>query len=132
MITLISRWKLRNGCPPALATALRGVAAKVLAQEPGTLVYSVHLSDRPPLGHDHQPLDPPAKPLPRDQQTEVVFFEVYKDAAAFAAHVNGSAFAAFRKANLKYFYENPDNPGSPHTDTSFFDRQSAFFRPDAR
>lgn len=131
MITLISKWKLRNGVPNALAAALRDVAATVQAEEPRTLVYSVHLSAPSPLGPDREPLDPPPNFLPCDQQTEVVFFEVYVDADAFAAHVNGPVFTAFRKANIQYFYEDPANPGWPNTETPFIERQSAFFRSDA-
>jgi quinol monooxygenase YgiN len=131
MITLISKWKLRNGMPPELAEALRDVATIVQAQEPGTLVYSVHLSAASPLCADRNPLHPPPTGVPPELQTEVIFFEVYADADAFAAHVNGPIFTSFRTANIQYFYEDPANPGWPNTDTPFLERLAAFFRPEA-
>ncbi len=128
MITLISKWKLRNGMQPQLAQALNEAVTNVLAQEPGTLVYSVHLSATPPLSVDRKQPHPPPAEIALEQQSELVFFEVYADADAFATHINGPIFTRFRDENIQYFYENPTRPGRPNTDTVFLDRQAAFFR----
>ncbi len=129
MITLISRWKLRDGCSDALWKELQAVAAKVQAAEPGTLVYSVHLAAAPPLTAENEPKRPQPEAIPHDQQTEVVFFEVYADAQAFADHVNGPTFAEFLDTNRKHFYADPADPCAPNADTTFYERASAFFRP---
>jgi len=128
MITLISRWKLRNGCPPELHKALQMVAEQVKACEPGTLMYSVHLPALSPLDTSLQPHQPPLPFIAMEQQTEVVFVEIYKDADAFTRHVNGATFTRFRKRNIRHFYEDPVKPGWPVTITQFLDRQSAFIR----
>lgn len=132
MISLISKWQLRNGCPRALHDALRAVAEQVKKTEQDTWMYSVHLPGRPPLNGRRQPYDPPLAPISMQQQTEVVFFEIYKDANAFSAHVNGDVFTRFRTQNINYFYENPDNPGWPLTQTQFLERESAFIRKAAK
>lgn len=38
MFTLISKWKLKNGCPPDLHAALKAVAEQVERAEPDTLM----------------------------------------------------------------------------------------------
>jgi quinol monooxygenase YgiN len=128
MLTLISVWKLRDGCPAELAQALQDVAAKVREAEPRTLGYSVHLAAAAPLGPDRQVLVPPPPPVPGPDQSEVVFFEIYADARAFEEHVNGPVFTAFRQANLRFFHEDPANAGWPLTVNTYLDRQSGFFR----
>ncbi len=124
MIVLISRWKLKNGCPADLVTTLESLADKVKAAEPDTLLYSVNLQARSPL---NQPSQLPA-PIPGSQQTEVDFFEIYKDAQAFAHHINGPVFTQFREQNIQHFYEDPEKPGWPNTETVFLDKQSMFVR----
>ena len=128
MITLISRWKLRNGCSPELALALTRLASAVEASEPQTLAYSAHLAARAPLAGDQVPLDPSPEPIALADQVEVVFFEVYADAQAFSDHVRGPAFQAFLDAHRDDFYSDPDNPQMPHATTTFYERESAFFR----
>lgn len=129
MITLISRWTLRDGCSPELAAVLEDLAAQVEAAEPRTLAYSVHLAAPSPLGGDQLPLVPQPSPIDLAQQTEVVFFEVYADAQAFSDHVRGPTFQAFLAAHRSAFYADPSNPDMPHADTTFYARESAFFRP---
>ncbi len=130
MLTLISVWKLRDGCPGKLAEALQDMAAAVREAEPGTLCYSVHLAAAAPLGPDRHALVPQPPPVPGRDQNEVTFFEVYADARAFDAHVNGPTFTAFLQANLQFFQEDPAQAGWPLTVTTFLERRSAFFRPE--
>lgn len=128
MITLISKWKLKNGVPPDILANLTAVASKVEQSEPGTLMYLVNLPALSPLDKNRQPQCPPPKPIPPAEQKEVVFMEIYRDAQAFSDHVNGPVFTAFRKANIQYFQEDPNSPGWPLTDTDFLGRESAFIR----
>lgn len=90
--------------------------------EAGTLTYLVNVLAAPPLDGEHRRLDPPPAPIPHSQQTEITFIEVYRDARAFADHVNGPVFTSFRRDYLHHFYEDPANPGWPNTDTVFFQR----------
>jgi len=126
MITVVSRWKLKNGVPPELATALKKAAFNYQKAEPGTDLYFVNLSASKPVGPDLQPSNPiPIKP---EDQQEVVFVEKYTDADAFAAHVNGPVFSEFRTRNLKFFQEDPNQPGWPRRETLFLEEQSGFAR----
>jgi quinol monooxygenase YgiN len=67
MLSLIATWTLQPGHEKAGLAALKRLAKKVLAEEPGTLVYLVHSPD------------PAMDSLPRVAPQQVVFFEVYAD-----------------------------------------------------
>ena len=67
MLSLIATWTLQPGHEKAGLAALKRLAKKVLAEEPGTLVYLVHSPD------------PAMDSLPRLAPQQVVFFEVYAD-----------------------------------------------------
>lgn len=126
MITVVSRWKLKDGVPSELATALKDAASNYQRAEPGTDLYFVNLSAPKPLGPDLQPSHP--APIEPDDQQEVVFVEKYTDADAFAAHVNGPVFTEFRTRYLKFFQEDPYQPGWPKRETLFLEEQSGFAR----
>jgi quinol monooxygenase YgiN len=131
MIALISKWKLRNGCPKELQTELKKLAKQVRKEEKGTLMYAVNLQAIPPLDTYNMPINPPPKSIPLEEQTEVVFIEIYKDVEAFSTHVNGPTFTKFRKTYLKYFLLDPLKPGWPLNDTEFLIRESVFIRLEA-
>lgn len=104
MIALFSRWKLKDGCPSELVAAIEELTAAVASQEPGTLTYAVSLpAPHPPIGpppeyavsHDPDVIRPVA-------QTEIVFFEVYRDAEALSDHLRG-AVKEFMRKNLDHF-----------------------------
>lgn len=126
MITVVSRWKLKNGVPPELAAALKGAAFNYQKAEPGTALYFVNLAASRPLGPDLQPAEPVPSPVKPEDQSEVVFVEKYTDAKAFAAHVNGPEFTEFRTRYLKFFQEDPNQPGWPKRETLFLEEQSGF------
>ncbi len=128
MITVVSRWKLKNGVPPELAAALKEAAFNYEKTEPGTDLYFVNLAAPRPLGPDLKPADPAPKPVGAEAQTEVVFVEKYQDREAFATHVNGPAFTEFRTRYLKFFQEDPNQPGWPKRETLFLEEQSGFAR----
>ena len=128
MVTLISKWKLKNGCPPELLTALQELAAQVRRDEPGTLLYLVNLEASDLLGPGGKPLKNPPPPVGGHEQTQVVFVEAYRDVEAFEQHVKGAAFAGFLQANLKHFYESPSSPGWPNSETLFYRREATVVR----
>lgn len=103
MVALISRWKLKNGYPPALAERVAALVTAVRRDEPGTLVFAASLPAPPP------PIGPPpdyavhhelaSAPAPA---THLVFLEVYRDEEAFGAHLRGP-FLAFMDEELDHF-----------------------------
>lgn len=127
MIALISRWKLKDGCPAELAAAVENLAAEVRRREPGTLLYSVSLpAPHPPIG------PPPEYAVVSDLEVpknghgkELVFFEVYRDADAFSEHLRG-VFGEFLDGNRDHFL----TPwlGHPRPDTTYLDPHSLFVR----
>lgn len=125
MITLISRWKLRNGCSPQLLQGICDATKAVEAGEQGTLMYSVHLPTSTPLDANNKPLEPQPQPQPEDVP-KIVFVEIYRDADAFSCQIKGETFQGFKDKYLEYFYTSPANPGMPLTETIFLDRQAAF------
>lgn len=127
-ITLISRWKLRNGCAAELLAGIRAAVAAVYDNEPGTLAYTVHLSRPDPLDGAGNPIHPVPETAHGDQ-SELIFVECYADAEAFAAHLAGPSFQTFKDAYLQYFYTDPLNPDMPLADTTFLTNGASFIRP---
>lgn len=128
MITLISRWELLDGCPARLKEELDGLADKVRAAEPDTLMYLVHLPAPGPLDAQNNPIEPPPPPIPLAEQNEVIFVEIYKNEVAFSRHVKGSTFQAFLKGYSQYFKQDPKRPGWPITKNVALERVSGFIR----
>ena len=126
-ISLISKWQLRDGCPPELFHELNNLADTVKA-EPGTLMYLVNLQSAAPLGKNNQPIKPQPAELPLAKQTEVVFIERYKDSQAFSDHVNGKIFNDFKNRILQYFKVDPNNNTWPLTQTEFLTPRSGFIK----
>jgi quinol monooxygenase YgiN len=127
MIALFSRWKLKDGCPPELAAAVRKLAAAVEESEPGTLVYSVNLPA------PHPPIGPPpdygvfgeSTPLAPEKLNELVFFEVYRDAQAFSDHLRGPVVAFMR--DVRHHFATPWQ-GHPRPEIMYLDPQSLLVR----
>lgn len=127
MIALFSRWKLKDGCPPELAAEIEALTAAVRAQEPGALVYTVSLpGPHPPIGPppEYAVSDDPSvlHPVP---QSELCFFEVYRDAEAFSQHLRGAA-REFLKDNA-HFFETPWQ-GHPRPEVTYLDPRSMVVR----
>lgn len=125
MFPLISVWTLSKGNEEAAIVALKRLAKQVEQQQAGTLAYLVHVPDM------SQPSQPTPTPL------QVVFFEIYKDEAAFLEHVNGELFNNFVNRHKKLFLclEVKDKKGKkikwPYTTVEFLKRQAGFIRPEA-
>lgn len=127
MIALLSRWKLRDGCPPELLTALNALTAAVRSDEPGTLMYSVSVpAPHPPIGPppEYAVDDDPTAIRPVDP-TEIVFFEVYRDAQAFSDHLRG-AIVDFMTKNRDVF-ATPWQ-GHPRPEVTYLDPKEIFAR----
>jgi quinol monooxygenase YgiN len=91
MYPLIAKWTILPGNEKKAVAALKKLAKDVKQQEPGTLLYMVHVPNFK------------EKSLPTPPAGEVVFFEIYKDQAAFLKHVGGSIFTNFVKQYGKLF-----------------------------
>lgn len=128
MIGLVSTWKLADGCPQELKEALDALVSEVKRQEPGTLMYTVSLrTSSPPIGpppdyqvfHSHSFQDLPDKP------TEIVFFEMYRDAEAFSEHLKGPAL--FFIAKYREYFQTPYQ-GQVRPETMYLDLNGGFIR----
>jgi len=115
-VSLTSEWFLKAGSEEAAIAALKQVALDVQLREPDTLAYLVHTPYQ--SGGELQSLPP------RDPQS-VLFFEIYKDAAAFHAHVNGPVFTAFVQDFGDLFH---CVNGKPYTTVNFLSRRAGFVR----
>jgi quinol monooxygenase YgiN len=127
MIALFSRWKLKDGCPSELASALEELTAAVRNQEPGTLLFSVSLpGSHPPIGPppDYRVSDDPEAVLPA-AASAILFFEIYRDAEAFSEHLRG-AFTEFLSQH-RDFFATPWQ-GHPRPETTYLDPRSLFVR----
>ena len=75
MLTVIARLKVKADRAAVFEDEARKMTAHVEANEPGTLVYACHRSTA--------------------DSTVYVFYEVYRDQAAFAVHGGSPAMKAF-------------------------------------
>jgi len=83
MYPLIAKWTILPGNEMKATAALNQLALDVKQHEQDTLLYMVHVPDFN------------EKSLPTPPAGEVVFWEIYKDQAAFFKHVNGDIFKNF-------------------------------------
>jgi predicted enzyme related to lactoylglutathione lyase/quinol monooxygenase YgiN len=116
-VSLTSRWFIRPGCEAQAIAAVDEVAAKVLAGEPGTLIYLAHTAN---TGNDG------LQSLPPSQPELLLFFEMYRDPQAFLQHVNGPIFTAFVRDHGHLFV--PNGQGAPYTTVEFLARRAGFVR----
>jgi len=122
MFTLTSTWTLKQGSERAGIAALKKLARQVQKGEKDTLLYLVHMPD----------MKRASQPTP--SSLDVVFFEIYRDRAAFCAHVNGPIFKKFVATHGSLFLstrgecDDPDTPAGPYTSVEFLDRKAGFIR----
>ena len=122
MYSLIATWTIKQGNEKAAVTALKRLAKQVQKHEEDTLIYLIHTPDMKELS------------LPTPSGLEVVFFEVYKDKAAFLAHLNGPIFTKFVADYLDLFLSTSSKAKDGETVTSAFvlvetlKRQAGFIR----
>jgi predicted enzyme related to lactoylglutathione lyase/quinol monooxygenase YgiN len=127
-VHLIARWTLLKGREQEGIAALKRLVAEVLANEPDTLTYSFHT---PSVG------DPALPSLPASNPQEVVFYEAYRNKAAFEAHVKGPTFTRFLQQYGELFLSpadvlpgknDPSAPRSPFVVLQFLELQDGFTR----
>jgi quinol monooxygenase YgiN len=83
MVTIIARFKVQAGKEEEALEQLRKMADSVQAQEPGALAYLCHRS--------------------QDNPSEIVFFEMYADDAAFQAHAQTPHMGEMRASFSEFF-----------------------------
>ena len=113
MYSLMSKWTILPGKHEAAVHALRELAGQVQLSEPDTWAYTVHTPDFAQAS------------LPTPAAGEVIFFEIYKDEAAFTAHVNGATFVQFVNQHGHLFLS--DN-ARPYVSVEIMTRQAGFVR----
>lgn len=115
-VSLISRWFVRPDCWDPALEALKAAAAEVLAREPHTLTYRIHVASA----------DSSLQPLPPRDRFSILFFETYRNADAFRAHLNGPTFTAFVRDHGHLFVPAAD--GKPYTTVDFLSLHAGFTR----
>ena len=126
MLALVSRWKLKDGCPPELAEAIQELTAAVRDREPGTLVYSVNLpAPHPPIGPPPDYAYVEGIDTPPVKAAELVFFEVYRDGQAFSEHLRGP-IADFMK-RFRHYFATPWQ-GHPRPEVQYLDPRGLLVR----
>ncbi|MET3131338.1 putative enzyme related to lactoylglutathione lyase/quinol monooxygenase YgiN [Oxalobacteraceae bacterium GrIS 1.11] len=113
---LTSEWFIVPGNEAAVAEAVPALVAQIRATEPDTLVYMVH---RPCATSANLQSLPPANP------STILFYEVYRNQAAFEAHVNGQAYSDFVANYGDLFIQNN---GKPYSFVEFLYMEDGFIR----
>ncbi len=113
MYPLISTWFIAPGKEAKVIPALKKLAVNVKKNEPDTLVYLVHTPDMTQTN------------LPTPPANQVVFFEIYKDEAAFKAHIDGADFKNFVANYGKMFVSSN---GSPYVTALMLQHEAGYIR----
>ena len=113
MYPLISVWTVLPERRDEAIEALKNLAVKVQSREPNTLMYTVHVPDMTQSN------------LPTPSTDEIIFYEVYRDEAAFKAHVNGDTFVGFVKEYGDCFLQSN---GKPYVTLKVMNRIAGFVR----
>ncbi len=96
MYQLIAKWTILPGKKEEAIMAINKLSTLVKEKEPDTLAYLPHTPDLKEMNN----------PTPYDG--EIVFFEIYRDKAAFERHLNGRPFKDFVKNHGHLFLRNSD------------------------
>ena len=116
MYPQIARFTILPGNEKKAFAVLKKLARDVEQDEPGTLLYMVHTPDFK------------EKSLPTPPAGEVVFFEIYKDKAAFLKHINGSIFKNFMKNHGSLFLNDSAVPSQVYLAVEVLARFAGFAR----
>ena len=114
-VSLTSKWFIHPGREEEVFAALEQLARDVQEHELDTLTYLVHS----PLANGD------LQSLPPSDLSSVLFFEVYRSAKAFQAHLNGPIFTKFVEKYGSLFV--PAN-GKPFVFVEFLARRAGFVR----
>lgn len=114
VLSIIARWWIVPGKEAEAVAALKELAAEVEAQEPYTLMYTIHTTvtegSRPPA-----------------PDNEVVFLSTWPDHAAFEEHLNGPVFKEWIAKYLDLFLTGDGD--SLFVTGEFLERQAGYIRP---
>ena len=116
-LSLISFWYLVPERQTEGVVALKQLARDVLAAEPDTLSYVIHVPFT--KGGDSIQSLPPSTPH------SVLFYEVYRTPEAFLHHLNGPVFKNFVERHGSLFLSAH---GAPFTTVEFLSRVAGFSR----
>ncbi len=116
MYPLIAKWTILPGNEKEATAALKKLALDVQEHEPDTWLYMVQT---PNLKE---------KSLPSPPEGEVVFFEIYKDHAAFLTHINGADFKNFVKDSGHLFLQDFNTPSQVFMLTEVLSHLGGFVR----
>ena len=83
MVTIIARMKIREGKEEEALAKVTAMAEAVQANEPGALAYIVHRNQEDP--------------------SEIIFFELYADDAAFESHGQTAHMGTMRENFVEIF-----------------------------
>lgn len=119
LLSLTSEWFIVEGLETEALAAVAHLAQQVRSSEPDTLVYLVHTQRAD---------SPDAMSTPPARARSIVFFEVYRDIAAFVRHVSGPVFTTFLETCGRLFVARN---GAPYTTVAFLDRLAGFLRTEA-
>lgn len=113
MISIVTKWWIRQGCEEQAIPALSELADQVRDKEPFTAMYLIHTSI----------VD---GSLPTPPSNEVIFVGTWDDRAAFDKHLAGPVFRDWLSQNIDLFITG--NDGSLYVSAEFIDRKVGFIR----
>lgn len=113
---LIAKWTILPGNEIKATQVLKKLAQDVNENEPGTLLYMVHV----PNFNE--------KSLPTPPDGEVVFWEIYENKDAFFKHVEGPIFQDFVKTNGELFLKDSNKPSHVFMLTEVLNQIEGFSR----
>lgn len=113
---LTSEWFIVPGKEQEVHHAIPHLVAQVRATEPDTLAYMVH----------HPRADSASlQSLPPADRNSLLFFEIYRNEAAFEQHLQGKAFNDFVSQHGDLFIQSN---GKPFTFVEFLHMEGGFIR----
>lgn len=115
MITIIARWTILEGKREPAIAALRELEQAVHDEEPFVLMYTIHVPN----------LELTSFPTPAP--SEVVFFSIFTDYAAFEKHLNGPVFQGWLAKYKDLFLLNN---GNLFVISEWLDRIAGYIRPE--
>lgn len=116
MYPLIGKWTILPGNEKKAINALKKLAKNVKETEPDIWLYMVQVPNFK------------EKSLPTPPVGEVVFFEIYKDKAAFLKHLEGPNFKNFVKNYGHLFLQDLQTPSNVFMITEVLTHLGGFAR----
>jgi quinol monooxygenase YgiN len=113
MISIVAKWSILQGQEKAAVSALKILARAVQKEEPFVSMYTIHVPDFS------------ATSFPTPSMSDVVFFSVFKNKAAFQKHLKGPVFQGWLAKYGSHFLMNNDNL---FVVSEFLARQAGFVR----